>query len=265
MCLVALALGAHPEIPFICLSNRDEFHDRPTEPLNLRNNWGSRAAYAGLDLKGGGTWLALSEDGRFALLTNVRNAALNKPEPAPSRGLLVKAALDGTLEQTDNWADYSGFNLLHGNIGTQQFSVLTNQRMSSAQREPDIHVLKGPIHGLSNADMDADWPKTRHLKERLKQLLLTMPVNPVDELIEAQGLSLLSDTTTAPDSELPNTGVPYDWEKRLSAIKIVSPLYGTRSSTVVWMTAAGKVSIRETSFGPDGQTTGTRCFSFYTS
>lgn len=34
MCLTAVAIEAHPNFPFICLANRDEFHDRPTAPLH---------------------------------------------------------------------------------------------------------------------------------------------------------------------------------------------------------------------------------------
>lgn len=265
MCLVALALNAHPEFPFMCLSNRDEFHNRPTEPLGPRDSWRTNTLYAGLDLQGGGTWLAVSEQGSFALLTNVRNAALNKPEPAPSRGLLVKAAVEGKLTTIHNWSSYAGFNLLHGNIATRQFSVLSNQWTTGSHTEPQTVHLNGPIHGLSNAHLDADWPKTNLLKHRLARWLTTLHGHEAETAIEAQGLSLLSDTRTAPDAELPCTGVPYDWEKRLSAIKIVSPVYGTRSSTLVWMNAAGKVTISETVYGPDGESTGARRFSFYTS
>jgi uncharacterized protein with NRDE domain len=44
---------------------------------------------------------------------------------------------------------------------------------------------------------------------------------------------MLADTTLAPDMRLPETGVPLDMERMLSAVCIDSPGYGTRTSTVV--------------------------------
>jgi uncharacterized protein with NRDE domain len=44
---------------------------------------------------------------------------------------------------------------------------------------------------------------------------------------------MLADTTRAPDLRLPETGVPLDMERMLSAVCINSPEYGTRTSTVV--------------------------------
>jgi uncharacterized protein with NRDE domain len=44
---------------------------------------------------------------------------------------------------------------------------------------------------------------------------------------------MLADTTRAPDMRLPETGVPLDMERMLSAVCINSPGYGTRTSTVV--------------------------------
>jgi uncharacterized protein with NRDE domain len=44
---------------------------------------------------------------------------------------------------------------------------------------------------------------------------------------------MLADTTRAPDMRLPETGVPIDLERQLSAVCIEIPGYGTRTSTVV--------------------------------
>ena len=44
---------------------------------------------------------------------------------------------------------------------------------------------------------------------------------------------MLADTTRAPDMRLPETGVPLDLERVLSAVCIETPGYGTRTSTVV--------------------------------
>ena len=49
-------------------------------------------------------------------------------------------------------------------------------------------------------------------------------------------LALLADTTPAPDTELPNTGVGLAMERVLSPICIRTPAYGTRNST--WLRIA---------------------------
>ena len=49
-------------------ANRDEYFARASTPLD----WWADAPHvlAGRDLVGGGTWLGISRDGRFAALTN---------------------------------------------------------------------------------------------------------------------------------------------------------------------------------------------------
>jgi len=63
---------------------------------------------------------------------------------------------------------------------------------------------------------------------------------------------ILADDEIVPDTELPDTGIPLDWERRLSAIFVRSEGYGTRASTVVVQAADGEISLEERSFGPDG-------------
>jgi uncharacterized protein with NRDE domain len=58
-------------------------------------------------------------------------------------------------------------------------------------------------------------------------------------------LRLLADRTPAPDAELPDTGVPLEWERWLSPIFIDAPGYGTRSSTVLVADNGGHARIVE--------------------
>ena len=84
MCVVALALKAHPDWPLILIGNRDELHARPAAPLA---EWGDGSGIvAGRDLQAGGTWLGVHRpSGRAVVVTNVRGAM---PDPAKeSRGL----------------------------------------------------------------------------------------------------------------------------------------------------------------------------------
>ena len=92
MCLIAFAWRAHPDHPLIVAANRDEFFARQTAPAAF---WGDAPdVLAGRDLAGGGTWLGVTRGGRFAAVTNVRNA--RQPRVGTkSRGELVARYLMG--------------------------------------------------------------------------------------------------------------------------------------------------------------------------
>jgi uncharacterized protein with NRDE domain len=65
-------------------------------------------------------------------------------------------------------------------------------------------------------------------------------------------LDLLSDAQTAPEAELPDTGVGLATETLLSSVFIASQSYGTRASTALIVQADGTRRIVERSFGPYG-------------
>jgi len=65
-------------------------------------------------------------------------------------------------------------------------------------------------------------------------------------------LKLLADTHEASDHELPSTGVSKDWEKALSPAFIKTPLYGTRSSTVLRVRKDGTFEMVERRFDANG-------------
>ena len=65
-------------------------------------------------------------------------------------------------------------------------------------------------------------------------------------------MALLSDPTTAPIADLPDTGVSLATETLLSSLFIASPNYGTRASTVLIVNADGSRRFIEHSFGPYG-------------
>jgi len=73
----------------------------------------------------------------------------------------------------------------------------------------------------------------------------------LDDLVD-----LLGDRNEAPDAELPATGVPLAWERRLSAPFIVGADYGTRCSTAFTIDARQEVQFVERSFAPDGRCSG---------
>src|SRR5690606_21975685 len=109
------------------------------------------------------------------------------------------------------------------------------------------------VHGLSNGDFDAPWPKVLRAREALRHWLARAGAAPDPEpLFEA-----LADERIAPDAELPDTGVAPGPERVLSAAFIRGPHYGTRCSSVVLVAADGARFI-ERRFGPGGVALGER-------
>lgn len=257
MCLAAIAIQAHPKYPLICLANRDEFHDRPTRPLQPWSA-GSVMLYSGKDEQSGGTWLAVGDNAEFALLTNVRNSALNMPPTAPSRGeLVVNTVRFANGPDSAESLRYAGYNLIHGNLRTLSFHYSSNQGLKLGKGLEWSWPLAAGVHTLSNGELNAKWPKSTTLENGLNALIQTSSRQAIsqDDLENAL-FGLLADTRLAEDADLPSTGVPYEWEKMLSAVKIVSPLYGTRSSAVVLLDANNTVHFTEITLNPNGQEAG---------
>lgn len=246
MCTVFLAWKTRPDLPLIVASNRDEFHQRPTAAASWQSDgrW-----FGGRDEKDGGSWLGVAKSGRFAILTNVRNPSAENPQ-AVSRGGLVKDWLDGQpqpvfcqhLEQHSG--RYNGFNILFGDAETLHYFG------SSAESPAGVTDLQPGLYGLSNAGLDADWPKVRLGKRRFETVVQAAEV----EFDVLRGL--MGDRRQAPDAALPETGVPLEWERMLSSLFIVSPAYGTRATTVFTLDGDGRYQFTESRFQASGELAG---------
>jgi uncharacterized protein with NRDE domain len=254
MCLVALALGASVRFPLVLASNRDEFFERPTAPLHW---WDPHALVAGRDLQGGGTWLGLSASGRLALVTNIRRPGAQRTDAA-SRGAIVPAWLASPLAADAFWptlqaSRFNGFNLLAGDVARGEF-VWASSDM------PQPLPLGPGIHGLSNATLDAPWPKVDALKTCVAQGLAAAMTRTE---LETALFTALADPRQAPDNALPSTGVPLDVERWLSAAFIQTPdgRYGTRCSTLLIAERCGddlELELVERSHAHPGQSAGER-------
>ena len=120
MCLIVLALNPKSDYKLVLTSNRDEFYERPTESMHWWDS--SPGVLAGKDKNFDGTWMALSEKGKFAAVTNVREFTLlstkkKSLEDLASRGDLVKDFVlsnHSSSEYIDeiDFLNYQGFNLI---------------------------------------------------------------------------------------------------------------------------------------------------------
>ncbi|MGH8737640.1 MAG: NRDE family protein [Burkholderiales bacterium] len=250
MCLIVFAWKTHPAFPLIVAANRDEFHARPTAAARF---WDDQPGIlAGRDLEGMGTWLGVTRSGRFAAVTNYRDAA-PAPREAVSRGVLASRYL-GSGDAPGVFASaveaegavYRGFNFLAADRAELWW---VSNRGGRARR-----IDRG-IYGLSNHLLDTPWPKVTRGKQRLRQALELAPA--VEPMLE-----LLADTTAAAEGELPDTGVGAERERLMSAARIVSPAYGTRSSSALVVGADGRVRFAERTYGSDGAELDTLRYEF---
>ncbi|MFO7601072.1 MAG: NRDE family protein [Candidatus Desulfacyla sp.] len=235
MCLLLLALEAHPAYKLIIAANRDEFYERPTAPAGF---WDERPhILAGRDLRAGGTWFGITRKGRIGAITNYRDPAALK-SAAPSRGRLVTDFLTGDEEPeayltrlSVSAGDYNGFNLV---VGVKDRLCWYSNRGHGIRR-----ILPG-VHGLSNHLLNTPWPKISRAKAALKDILSNDPVLSPEPL-----LGMLLDRSIPGDDTLPDTGVGIELERILSPIFIASPGYGTRSSTILLIDRQDRVTFLE--------------------
>ncbi|WP_412067605.1 NRDE family protein [Rubrivirga sp. IMCC43871] len=241
MCLIAFALDAHPAHRLVLMANRDEAYARPASPLGPWPD--APGVLAGRDLMAGGTWLGVSETGRWAALTNVRDP-LHPRMAVQSRGALVSDYLRSD-DSAAGYADavrgqrdaFDGFNVV---VGDREgvFVVST--------RHDDVLELGPGVYGLSNDRLDTPWPKVVRSRRRLRDAIRAGTLAP-DDL-----LAWLDDREGAPDADLPDTGVGLDLERVLAPVRIVTDGYGTRVSTALILNHDQTGTITERTWHPDG-------------
>jgi uncharacterized protein with NRDE domain len=222
MCLILFAYKMHPVYKLIVAANRDEFYKRPTAPVHFWED--SPEILAGRDLEKMGTWMGVTTSGRFAALTNYRDPQ-EVTEGKRSRGELVADALkyigneNEYMQNLVNNNLYPGYNLLVGDV---------NNLYYYSNKGPDLQQVEPGIYGVSNHLLNTEWPKVHRGKKEMSKIINEKQEEMVEKL-----LNLLQHADQAPDDLLPATGVPLEWERRLSPLFIKSENYGTRSSTVL--------------------------------
>jgi uncharacterized protein with NRDE domain len=248
----------------VVAANRDEFYERDTEKMD----WWSEhpELLAGRDraevLGSPGTWLGFTKSGRFAALTNVRAPSEKNPD-ARTRGELSLMYLTGEHKpngfiqhNAKRFEQYNGFNMLMADLSNPsdaQMHWVSNRMMLGQSIRPrktfPPNALDAGVYGLSNAMLDTPWPKVTH---RVAAFAQTLAMDQGNLKHVDHYLHLLSDTRVAVDQELPSTGVSKEWEKALSPAFIQTPMYGTRSSTVLRIRKDGAFEMVERRFDANG-------------
>lgn len=229
MCLLLLARDALPGYPVVLAANRDEYHARPAHPLHW---WPEPLGVAGgRDARAGGTWLAVRADGRFASVLNAPGRPI--PGDAPSRGGLVPEVLaDAPLDERvrtvrERASAYAGFHLAAGEPGAMWYV---------GQGKDAMRVLGAGIHGIDNAGLDPDDPRTRRALGRFGEAAR----GGVEALFDLLG----DDTDPGPGAG------------DCRPVFIRDRTFGTRCSTVLRVDAAGGIELHERRFDAAGAVTG---------
>ncbi|GGC57614.1 NRDE family protein [Hoyosella rhizosphaerae] len=247
MCLVLLAWKTNPHFPLIVAANRDEFYQRPTEPVHW---WGTDPdVLAGRDVTAGGTWMGVTTEGRFAAVTNYRDGV--REAAARSRGELTSGFLLGRASPGDyansvkeSAGDFAGFSLL----------ISDGQELWCVTNKPTVHVqrVQPGVHGLSNGELNEPWPKVTTGIAALSSVAeRDVSLNSTDDY-----MNVLADRTAADPAQLPTTGVGEDFEYLLSSRFIHFDSYGTRSSSVLKISADGALAMAERRFDSNGEFAG---------
>ena len=236
MCLIIFSWNPANVRPLILGANRDEFHQRPSQDAHY---WPDAPhTFAGRDLKMMGTWLGLAKGPekprfRLAALTNVRQA--NTANYGHSRGELTRLFLESDQSAQDycqaiEFERYAGFN---GLFYDGDSLVYVHH---SAKQAAEIQGLAPGNYALSNARLDTPWPKVQQSRLALDKITPDQSIEQTSDILFHQ----LGNTQIASDETLPDTGVGLALERMLSAAFIISPEYGTRTSTTVIIEEQGE-------------------------
>jgi len=223
----------------VIASNRDEILSRPADRLG---RWSGTKVIGGRDRSGGGTWLGMTDGGRWSCILNVREPE-QAPTDAPSRGALCANFLLGestpeaaARAAVRDGAQYASFNVVFG---------ANNDAWHACNRSGAVQMPRG-VSVITNAapGLDAPWPTAERGRARFAEALR----DAVDDALVEALFDVLADGTKLP---LSPTRMPDSVEDRLCYICVppveVSPnkLWGTRTHTLFLVRADGRVEAVE--------------------
>jgi len=219
VCTILLAWRAFPGTPIVLAANRDELIARPSAPPSALQE--RPPIYGGRDLLAGGTWLAVSGDGRVCAVTNRHLGGEGPVIPDPARRSRGEIPVD-LLN-----ADPDGIETALSHLGPGRYNPV-NVLWLSADRALVAHVddtgpvrvvnLRAGAHVLTTRDVDdARSPKVAMLLAGMDRVMAS--ADSADAAMAGMR-AMLADHTSA-------TGSPVD------AACIHGEVYGTVSASTV--------------------------------
>lgn len=241
MCILIASIE-HPKYPFILLSNRDEYFQRPTQRAHWRDLEDGRSILSPLDLARPehGSWIGVTSDGRVSVLVNYREKNDTNFISEISRGILPIAFLSSTktcqewlhtfegklstdLGCTSPLSRIGGFTLLYGKLGIdhetghiKNLNIISNRGSSDkildvSENESTGAISKKTTFGLSNSSYDVVWPKVAKGERMLQDLIADASSSLSKEDLVEQCFKILStDTYDHSLVSLPNIEQQFD-------------------------------------------------------
>lgn len=228
MCTLALYFKAFHEVPLVVAANRDEHYDRPSAAPVLLG--GAPGIVAGRDLRVGGTWMGINDNGLFVGILNRRaNAAAHPQSEARSRGLLcmdllkTDDALAARIWMQAQRQHYQPFTVVFADAKRAWAAYNTQEdKMELIELSAGLHVFS------SHAEVDLRSEKADRAYRQFAALLGDQPG--VKDQAQALGKlqTFLSDHNTLRNSA----------DGGREAICVHSEVSGTVSASVVFLSEA---------------------------
>lgn len=238
MCTLIILVDVVPGTPIVLAANRDELYERPARaPAVL-----GPGVVGGLDLRSGGSWLAIARDGRFAGVTNQRDGVPLTPAPR-SRGELVRALVDcpdrdamRAYARAIDATQYASSNLVFGDATGADLAYV---RRAGPDAGVEVLALPAGIHVLTNDRLRSPAFPKADLAHAALDALAGRPWPEVRAALPA----ILGDHATPPPERIPplpaGSPVPPELATALQALCIHTPIYGTRSATIAAIDGGG--------------------------
>ena len=230
MCLLVVVSRLLEEWPLVVGANRDELYERPATAMAVLSAAAPRIL-GGRDLLADGTWLAVSDVGVVAALTNRPSGTGGRDPTKKSRGELpILAAREASaaeaierLRATVRPSDYNPAWMLVGDRASLYYVDVTGD-------QPSVEVLPPGLHVLENRPLGAPSPKVDHVRA----LLAPLVEGKRTDVVGAMG-TVLSNHDVPPGAEAEERPLA------VAAACVHAERYGTRWSGVAGIPASASL------------------------
>ncbi|KAJ9576904.1 hypothetical protein L9F63_006522 [Diploptera punctata] len=261
MCILFLHTDNNPapnKYKLILASNRDESYTRPTRQANFWEE--DSRVIGGQDLepgREGGSWLALSSQGRIGVLLSVTGENVPNPSLNLGRGFIVtdfvinkeNESQEKYLERlSEDGYKYNPFNFVSISICPENIDICQISNGAGFSKIPE-KVGTG-TKGWGNSIPGNPFRKVSAGTARFKEIIEAHGNTENKDILIQELLSLLKwNKSHLPDPELEQRlakRVPYEVEK-ISSIYFAIPErgYGTRTHSMILIDAQGQVEFLE--------------------
>jgi uncharacterized protein with NRDE domain len=239
VCLLIALFRVVPGVPLMVAANRDERLDRPAVAATVLREREPRIL-GGRDLLAGGTWLAVSDRGVVAGLTNQPTADGRDPSKHSRGELPLLCASQPTARQAADalttGVDPARYNPCWMLVGDRD--ALFSVGIGTDSPAPEIGQLGPGLHVLENAPLRAVSAKAEFVRDLVEQRLAGQPGAGAAAVVAILQTVLRDHRPALPEPRTDASGRV--WPASLTAACVHAEDYGTRSSAIITIPAAGR-------------------------